>query len=78
MLLLDEPTNSLDLETLNWLENFILSLNIPVIFVSHDETLLENTANVIIHLEQIKKKEKQNTQLKELVTKNTLKKDTTY
>lgn len=56
LLLLDEPTNSLDLETLNWLENFILSLNIPVIFVSHDETLLENTANVIIHLEQIKKK----------------------
>ncbi len=57
LLLLDEPTNDLDLETLKWLEEFIVSLNIPVIFVSHDETLLENTANVIIHLEQIKRKQ---------------------
>ena len=56
ILLLDEPTNDLDIETLSWLENFILDTKQPIIFVSHDETLLENTANTIIHLEQLKKK----------------------
>lgn len=56
ILLLDEPTNDLDIETLEWLENFINSTNIPIMYISHDETLLERTANVIIHLEQIKRK----------------------
>ncbi len=56
VLLLDEPTNDLDIETLEWLEEFIKLSNIPIMFVSHDETLLERTANVIIHLEQIKRK----------------------
>lgn len=54
--LLDEPTNDLDLDTLIWLEAFVREIPQPVLYVSHDETLLENTANVIIHLEQIKKK----------------------
>lgn len=58
VLLLDEPTNDLDIECLNWLETFILNSKIPVIYVSHDETLLENTANVILHLEQINNKTK--------------------
>ena len=56
VLLLDEPTNDLDIETLEWLEEFICTQSIPVLFVSHDETLLENTANTILHLEQIKSK----------------------
>ncbi|MFA5602891.1 MAG: ATP-binding cassette domain-containing protein [Bacilli bacterium] len=56
VLLLDEPTNDLDIETLEWLETFINSAEIPIIFISHDETLLERTANTIIHLEQLKKK----------------------
>ena len=56
VLLLDEPTNDLDLDTLFWLEEFIKAVPQPVLFVSHDETLLERTANVIVHLEQIKKK----------------------
>lgn len=57
MLLLDEPTNDLDIETLEWLENFINSTNKPVIYVSHDEILLSKTANMILHLELIKHKE---------------------
>lgn len=57
VLLLDEPTNDLDLNTLKWLENFLLHCPMPVLYVSHDETLLENTANVVIHLEQVKKKQ---------------------
>lgn len=56
ILFLDEPTNDLDIETLEWLENFINQTNKPIIYVSHDETLLANTANMILHLEQIKKK----------------------
>lgn len=54
--LLDEPSNDIDIETLEWLEHFINSCGKPVLFVSHDETLIENTANVIIHLEQIMRK----------------------
>ena len=53
---LDEPTNDLDIETLEWLEEFINNNNKPIIYISHDETLLSNTANMILHLEQLKKK----------------------
>lgn len=58
VLLLDEPTNDLDIESLKWLESFINSCKLPIMFISHDETLLENTANGIIHLEQLNKKTK--------------------
>lgn len=57
-LLLDEPTNDLDLQALEFLEAFIQHQKVPVLFVSHDETLLENTANKIIHLEQVNLKTK--------------------
>lgn len=56
ILFLDEPTNDLDLETLEWLEEFMNHTDKPIIYVSHDEVLLSNTANMILHLEQIKKK----------------------
>lgn len=56
ILLLDEPTNDLDIETLKWLENFIINFNRPIIFISHDELLLERTANVIVHFEQLMRK----------------------
>ena len=56
ILLLDEPTNDLDIETLEWLENFINKSEQPIIYVSHDETLLSHTANMILHIEQIKHK----------------------
>ena len=56
VLFLDEPTNDLDIETLEWLEKFINNINKPIMYVSHDETLLANTANMILHLEQLKKK----------------------
>lgn len=56
ILFLDEPTNDLDIETLEWLEIFINNFNNPVVYVSHDETLLSHTANMILHIEQIKKK----------------------
>ena len=54
--LLDEPSNDLDIETVCWLEKFIIESSVPILFISHDEMLLENTANKIIHLEQIRRK----------------------
>ena len=58
VLLLDEPSNDIDLQTLAWLEKFICNWKGAVLFISHDETLLERTANRIIHLEMIRKKRK--------------------
>ena len=54
--LLDEPTNDLDIETLLWLENFINKIDKPIIYISHDETLLSKTANMILHIESLKRK----------------------
>lgn len=56
LLLLDEPSNDIDIDTLEWLEDFIRGCTFPVLYISHDETLLEHTANMIIHLEQLKRK----------------------
>ncbi|MDR1706272.1 MAG: ATP-binding cassette domain-containing protein [Clostridiales bacterium] len=58
ILILDEPTNDIDIETLAWLEGFINNCKLPVLFVSHDETLIENTANCVIHIEQLVRKTK--------------------
>ena len=54
--LLDEPSNDLDIDTLDWLETFIRECAEPVLFISHDELLLERTANVILHMEQLRRK----------------------
>lgn len=68
ILLLDEPTNDLDIETVEWMENFIASTTLPVLYISHDETLLENTANVIIHLEQLRKRSSRDTRSRKQAT----------
>ncbi len=54
--LLDEPSNDIDIGTLEWLEHFINNCTFPVLYISHDETLLERTANMILHMEQLKRK----------------------
>lgn len=56
VLLLDEPSNDIDISTLELLEKLINGWKHIVLFISHDETLIENTANVIIHIEQIRRK----------------------
>lgn len=58
VLLLDEPTNDLDLDTILFLEDFIKNDDRPILFISHDEALLQNVANGIIHLVQTHKKTK--------------------
>ena len=56
VILLDEPSNDLDLPTLEFLEDFLLHVPAAVLYVSHDETLIERTANKILHLEQLRRK----------------------
>lgn len=54
--LFDEPSNDLDYESVAWLGDFMESLEIPLIFVSHDTSLLRKIANRIVHLEQIRRR----------------------
>lgn len=42
LLLLDEPTNHLDIESIQWMEDFLLSYKGAVILVSHDRAFLDN------------------------------------
>ncbi len=56
VLLLDEPSNDIDIATLEWLERFIREFPYAVLYISHDEVLLENTANMILHMELIRRK----------------------
>ncbi len=46
VLLLDEPTNGLDLESINWLEDFLLDFPNTVIVVSHDRHFLNTVCTV--------------------------------
>lgn len=55
-ILLDEPSNDLDIQTLEWLETWINAYPGILFYITHDETLIENTANQILHFEQLKKK----------------------
>lgn len=57
VLLLDEPSNDLDSESVGLLTEIIQNTSAAVVFISHDETLIESAANVIIHIEQINRKQ---------------------
>lgn len=50
VLMLDEPTNHLDMEGVFWLESFVKSANVAMVFITHDRVFLENTAEKIIEL----------------------------
>ena len=54
LLLLDEPTNDLDTQALEALERMMAGCGLPIVFVSHDETLLRRTATRILHLESLR------------------------
>lgn len=56
ILLLDEPTNHLDIETLQWLEDFLISYNGTILMVSHDRYFLDKVATKTILLEEGKEK----------------------
>ncbi len=53
VLLLDEPTNHLDIETIAWLEDWLLrSFSGTLVFVSHDRTFADNIATRIVELDR--------------------------
>ncbi len=52
LLLLDEPTNHLDLDTIFWLEEYLSSLKIAVIIISHDRYFLDKLCKKIIFVDK--------------------------
>ncbi|MFW1815387.1 ATP-binding cassette domain-containing protein [Acinetobacter guillouiae] len=53
VLLLDEPTNHLDVESIEWLEKFLLDQNnLTLLFISHDRAFVDNIATRIVELDR--------------------------
>jgi ATP-binding cassette subfamily F protein uup len=52
VLLLDEPTNHLDLESILWLENFLLKVKPTLFFVTHDRAFLRKLSTRIVELDR--------------------------
>ncbi|MBN6011195.1 ABC transporter ATP-binding protein [Streptococcus oralis] len=50
LLVLDEPTNHLDIETIAWLENYLVNYSGSLIIVSHDRYFLDKVATVTLDL----------------------------
>ncbi len=51
VLLLDEPTNHLDIQTIAWMEEFLLRSGVTLLFVTHDRMLVKKLATRIIELD---------------------------
>jgi ATP-binding cassette subfamily F protein uup len=52
LLLLDEPTNHLDIESIDWLEEFLLDFPGSILFVTHDRRFLQRVATRILELDR--------------------------
>lgn len=52
LLLLDEPTNHLDIDSITWLEEFLLNFQGALLFVTHDRALLQKLATRIVELDR--------------------------
>ena len=52
VLLLDEPTNHLDIDSIEWLENYLLSARLTILFVSHDRSFVDRVATRIVELDR--------------------------
>ncbi len=50
ILLLDEPTNHLDLESLEWLEQYLLSYEHSIVLISHDQRFLDTLARRVLEI----------------------------
>ena len=50
LLVLDEPTNHLDIETIAWLENYLVNYNGALLIVSHDRYFLDKVATITLDL----------------------------
>ena len=54
LIILDEPTNHLDMNSIRWLENYLLNYKGAVLIVSHDRYFLDKIAGKIIEVENTK------------------------
>ena len=52
ILLLDEPTNHLDIESITWMEEFLLRSSVTLVFVTHDRSFLRRLANRIVEIDR--------------------------
>ena len=52
LLLLDEPTNHLDMETIQWLEGYLVEQTAALVVISHDRTFLDRVCNQIVETER--------------------------
>ena len=52
LLLLDEPTNHLDVETIQWLEGYLIDQTVPLVVISHDRAFLDRVCNQIVETER--------------------------
>ncbi len=50
LILLDEPTNHLDIESIQWLENFLINSAKAVVVISHDRAFVDNITNRTIEV----------------------------
>ena len=50
LLVLDEPTNHLDIETIAWLENYLVNYSGALIIVSHDRYFIDKVATITLDL----------------------------
>ncbi|GAB3799357.1 ABC-F family ATP-binding cassette domain-containing protein [Virgibacillus kimchii] len=56
LLLLDEPTNHLDMDTLNWLENYLVGYPGSIVVISHDRYFLDKTVSIVYEISRHKTK----------------------
>jgi ATP-binding cassette, subfamily F, member 3 len=52
LLLLDEPTNHLDVETIQWLEGYLIEQSAAIVVISHDRTFLDRVCTQIVETER--------------------------
>ena len=52
ILLLDEPTNHLDIESIQWLESFLLNFKSTLLFISHDRSFIRSLSTRIVDLDR--------------------------
>ena len=52
LLLMDEPTNHLDLDAIQWLEEYLKSVDVPMVIVSHDREFLDQLCTKTVEVER--------------------------
>lgn len=54
VLLLDEPTNHMDIDTIEWIEDYLLEIDAAVLLASHDKFLLDAIANKVLEVDHLR------------------------